>query len=63
MLIRIIWKVVYYIEDGITLKKVGFIMGQGGLLKQKGIIKEKNITVFKRFSPKKEYFMDFFQNS
>jgi endonuclease G len=53
------WKVVYYTEDGITLKKVGFLMGQATLLKQKGIVNEgKIITQFKQFTTK-EYFTDF----
>jgi endonuclease G len=43
------WKVVYYSNDGKKLSKVGFLMGQGNLLKQRGIIKPQ---VTKKFFAK-----------
>ncbi|MBP1638751.1 MAG: hypothetical protein H6Q17_334 [Bacteroidetes bacterium] len=46
------WKIVYYSEDGESLKRVGFLMGQSGLLEKKKIVvseveKSKRLMSFK----------------
>jgi endonuclease G, mitochondrial len=53
------WKVVYYTNDGKSLSKVGFMMGQENLLNERKIVKP--LRMFKAFEmlPEKDYFMDF----
>ena len=54
------WKVVYYTNDGKTLNKVGFLMGQEELLDKKGIVRK--LTTGKTFeihAVPTEHFLDF----
>jgi endonuclease G len=54
------WKVVYYTNDGKTLNKVGFLMGQEDLLDKKGIVKKVSPgKTFEIHAVPTEHFLDF----
>ncbi|HMD00412.1 MAG TPA: DNA/RNA non-specific endonuclease [Ferruginibacter sp.] len=62
LLPTLFWKVIYYTNDGKKLNKVGFLMGQDGLLKKRGIVRPQAAPAppfAKLASTAKEHFNEF----
>lgn len=56
---ELFWKVVYYTNDGLELRRVGFLMGQRNAMQKAGVVGTNLFTSFKRFVMRESFFEDY----
>jgi endonuclease G len=56
---ELFWKVVYYTNDGLELRRVGFLMGQHQALKQAGLVEVQMVESFEKYTLLEGLFDDY----
>ena len=56
---ELFWKVVYYTNDGLELRRVGFLMGQRNAMQKAGVLGIDSFARFKQLSLRENFFEDY----